>query len=70
MYMGIQYEYSEEDIDVMVKNLQFTDPKNANREYAKAKLEELKAGAHSMADADPERLLKLQKKLDKPDESQ
>ena len=64
------YEISEEDIDVMLKNLEFSDPKNATRENAKAKLEEIQAGMHGMAHTDPEKFFETKKKLDKPEESQ
>ena len=68
--MAKDYEISEEDIDVMLRNLEFDDPKNATREHAKAKLEEIQAGMHGMAHTDPEKFFKTKKKLDKPNESQ
>jgi len=68
--MDKNYQISEEDIDVMLKNLEFSDPKKATREYAKAKLKEIQAGMHGMAHTDPEKFFKIKKKLDKPDKSQ
>lgn len=68
--MAKDYQISEEDIDVMLKNLEFSDPKNATREYAKAKLEELQAGIHGLAHTDPEKFFKIKKKVDKPDNPQ
>jgi hypothetical protein len=35
--MADDYQISEEDIDVMLKNLEFSDPNNATRENAKTK---------------------------------
>jgi hypothetical protein len=62
--MTKQYEISDEDVDAMVRHLKFTDPKNATREHARAKLEELQAGLHGMAHTNPEKLDKLQAKID------
>lgn len=62
--MSKQYQISDEDVDAMLKHLTFTDPENATREHAKAKLEELQAGLHGMAHTDPEKLTKLQAKID------
>ncbi len=64
------YEISEEDIDVMLKHLEFTDPKNATREHAKAELERLQAGMHKMALTDHERFFNNKKKLDEGDKPQ
>ena len=68
--MAKDYQISEEDIDVMLKNLEFSDPKNATRKYAKAKLEEFQAGVHGLAHTDPEEFFKIKKKVDKPDKPQ
>ena len=62
--MAKQYEISDEDVDAMLVHLKFTDPKNATREKAKTKLEELQSGLHGMAHTDPEKLAKLQAIID------
>ncbi len=62
--MTKQYEISDEDVDAMVRHLKFSDPKNATREYARAKLEELQAGLHGMAHTNPDKLNELQAKID------
>jgi hypothetical protein len=68
--MGDDYQISEEDIDVMLKNLEFSDPKNATRENAKAKLDEIQAGLRGIAQTDPEKFFKIKNKIDKPDQTQ
>jgi hypothetical protein len=67
--MADDYQISEEDIDVMLKNLEFSDPKNATRENAKAKLEEIQAGLHGIAHTDPEKFFKIKDQIDKPDQT-
>jgi hypothetical protein len=62
--MTERYEISDEDIDAMLRHLKFTDPENATREQAKAKLEELQAGFHKIAHTDPEKLGKLRAEID------
>ena len=61
--MAKQYQISDEDIDAMLKHLEFTDPKNATRKQAKTKLEELQEGIHVMAHTNPVKLVALQAKL-------
>jgi hypothetical protein len=61
-----RYEINEEDIGVALRYLKYHDPKNATREKAVALLSDLDSGFHRMAHEDPERLLNLKKRVDKP----
>ena len=62
--MAQRYEISDEDVAAMLRHLKFTDPKNATREHARAKLEELQAGLHGIAHSNPGKLSELQAKID------
>jgi hypothetical protein len=67
--MADDYQISEEDIDVMLKNLEFSDPNNATRENAKTKLEEIQTGLRGIAQTDPEKFFKIKNKIDNPEQS-
>jgi hypothetical protein len=60
-----KYKISEKDIEVALRFLKFHDPENANRDAAKALLEDLHLGIHRIAHNNPDLLLELQKELDK-----
>jgi hypothetical protein len=66
--MADDYQISEEDIDVMLKNLEFSDPNNATRENAKTKLEEIQTGLRGIAQTDPEKFFKIKNKIDNPEQ--
>lgn len=53
------YKITEQDIEGMLKYLRVFHPENANREFAVAMLEYLKAGYRRMAVSDPEGLEEL-----------
>ena len=62
--MAKEFQISDEDIDAMVRHLEFTDPKNATRKYAREKFESLQAGLRSMAITNPEKFAKIRAKID------
>ena len=59
------YQLNEKDIDSMIRFLKATDPEHATPEMAIDMLEYLKAGVHTMADLDPEKLKEIFEEIKK-----
>ena len=59
------YQLNEKDIDSMIRFLKATDPELATPEMAIDILEHLKAGVHTMADLDPEKLKEIFEEIKK-----
>ena len=59
------YQLNEKDIDSMIRFLKATDPEHATPEMAIDILEHLKAGVHTMADLDPEKLKEIFEEIKK-----
>lgn len=63
--MSYDDEISSEDVDVMLRYLQYHEPEHATREEALKRLQETQAEAQKLGREDPAKLLELQKKIDR-----
>jgi hypothetical protein len=63
--MAKRDKITEKDIEVALRYLKYHDPENETREVAISLLEDLHRGYQEISHHDPQRLLDLQKEIDK-----
>lgn len=68
--MTKQYEISDEDIEAALRYMMLHVSKNSTKEDARKMMKDFGSDIHKLALSEPERFLKLKKKIDKRDQSQ
>jgi uncharacterized lipoprotein YehR (DUF1307 family) len=64
------YEIRDEDIEAALRYMKLHVSKNSTKEDAQKMLEDLGSDFHKLALSEPERFLKIKKKIEKRDQSQ
>lgn len=63
------YETSDEDIEAALRYMLLHVSKNSTKEDARKMLEDLGSDFHNLALSEPERFLKIKKKIEKRDQA-